>query len=335
MIELEVKFAVSKIPDSLIKNVPVAEKEQLDIYYDTFDYQLLKGGNFLRIRNEEKLDFKLDLGDDSHLFCEETSFDREKLPRKKKELELIFNRLGLSFNSDFTDLTGFLEKNGLTVLAPVKKKRKEYKINEINITLDDVEDLGIYIEAEKIFETELHNRMAVITSENASRPGEYNFPKGTTVEVLGVKGKNAKVINKSLAEDDLQITSVNYNEVCHAAKKSSIKAERKNKKPRMTYEATVEGLNTIVRRTRKKKVIPLTVPPDAELKKRYRIRDASDRKIIYAADVTGTEILVTEDKDYYAENAEIPDKIRVMHADTYLDEERRGFSLSKLLRRRK
>lgn len=154
MIELEVKFAVSKIPDSLIKNVPVAEKEQLDIYYDTFDYQLLKNGNFLRIRNEEKLDFKLDLGDDSHLFCEETSFDREKLSRKKKELELIFNRLGLSFNSDFTDLTGFLEKNGLTVLAPVKKKRKEYKINEINITLDDVEDLGIYIEAEKIFETD-------------------------------------------------------------------------------------------------------------------------------------------------------------------------------------
>lgn len=167
-------------------------------------------------------------------------------------------------------------------------------------------------------------RRKVMLDTNVLCPG-IRFPKG----------KNAKVINKSLAEDDLQITSVNYNEVCHAAKKSSIKAERKNKKPRMTYEATVEGLNTIVRRTRKKKVIPLTVPPDAELKKRYRIRDASDRKIIYAADVTGTEILVTEDKDYYAENAEIPDKIRVMHADTYLDEERRGFSLSKLLRRRK
>ena len=53
-----------------------------------------------------------------------------------------------------------------------------------------------FIDMEKIFETELHNRMAVITSENASRPGEYNFPKGTTVEVLGVKGKNAKVIDR-------------------------------------------------------------------------------------------------------------------------------------------
>ena len=149
------------------------------------------------------------------------------------------------------------------------------------------------------------------------------------------RGKNAKAIEKSLEEDDLQITSINYDEVCHAARRSAAKAKKNNKKPRMTYEETVNALNNVVARTKKGRVIPLNPLSDDELEKKYPNRDKSDRKIIYAADKTDTEILVTEDKDYYTENPGVPKKIRVIHVETYLDENWRSRIKTSLKRRLK
>ena len=74
MIELELKYKLTHIPEATVKLEKVKTKAQTDIYYDTQDYDLIRKGNFLRVRNGEKLEFKVDLDDASHLYCKETVF---------------------------------------------------------------------------------------------------------------------------------------------------------------------------------------------------------------------------------------------------------------------
>lgn len=67
MIEIELKYELeSKLKLDLNNSF---EKIVEDIYYDTSDYKLLRSGNFLRIRNNKSLDFKLNADDLGHLYC--------------------------------------------------------------------------------------------------------------------------------------------------------------------------------------------------------------------------------------------------------------------------
>lgn len=152
MIELEVKFAVSHLPNECEGMKLVKEKVQKDYYYDTTTYDLLQGGNFLRVRDNQKLDFKLDIGDESHLYCAETSFKCEEIIDKKQELKLIFDELKLPFNDQITyvDTEDLLAKNNFEVLASVEKERRVFGDGNINITFDQVKGLGCFVEAEII-----------------------------------------------------------------------------------------------------------------------------------------------------------------------------------------
>lgn len=152
MIELEVKFSVDHLPDECEGMRLVKEKTQKDYYYDTHSYDLLQGGNFLRVRDNQKLDFKLDMGDDSHLYCMETSFRCEEVVEKMQDLKLIFDTLNVAFgdNVQYKDTEDLLKRNNLTMLARIEKKRRVYELENINITMDQVEGLGCFVEAEII-----------------------------------------------------------------------------------------------------------------------------------------------------------------------------------------
>lgn len=150
MIEVELKLKVENFPnlESLDK---IKEKRILDIYYDTEDYKLLIGGNFLRIRNNESIDFKLNVGDNSHLYCKETNFEKEKFSQYK-QIEEIFNSIGVQYNSNYTTFEEFLNVNKLLKLAVVDKHRVVYKVDDLEICYDKVEGLGKFIELEMDFD---------------------------------------------------------------------------------------------------------------------------------------------------------------------------------------
>lgn len=146
MIEIELKLEVENFPN--FKDYQcVKEKHIVDVYYDTSDYKLISTGNFLRNRNNSKVDFKLNLGDLTHTFCNETSFNYQGF-KANKSLSKIFKNLGIPYYDNFNNFDEFLIVNNLSKLAVIDKNRKEYKIDDLIVSLDDARDIGKFIEIE-------------------------------------------------------------------------------------------------------------------------------------------------------------------------------------------
>lgn len=155
MIELEVKYRLDQPPSGISALRPLTAKRQSDIYYDTPDYALLQGGNFLRVRDGKKMEFKIDLEDNSHLFCKETSFDIADLPRHLPAINSVLESLGLPRSAEFTTFEGFSATNRLRVIAPISKNRTSYDFGGgCTVSIDEVDDLGWFLEAEIMIDGE-------------------------------------------------------------------------------------------------------------------------------------------------------------------------------------
>ena len=155
MIELELKYEIKNIPSSIKKLEIIKQKQQEDIYYDTNNYDLIQGGNFLRIRNKKRLEFKLFAGDKSHLFCQETDFDLDKIGTNQEQINNILSAINLKTIKDLNDFNQIVNTNNLKILAPIKKHRTSYKYNENStISIDEVDNLGLFLEAEIMIDKE-------------------------------------------------------------------------------------------------------------------------------------------------------------------------------------
>lgn len=141
MIEIELKYQLKKFPK--VDFPLMSERKEEDVYYDTQNYDLLRNGNFLRIRNQEKIDFKLSMNNLAHLYCEETSFSIVPFPSLK--IEEIFQNLKVDVScQNYEEFT-----RNLIVLAPILKKRKTYKVSDsITLVLDEIDNLGCFLEIE-------------------------------------------------------------------------------------------------------------------------------------------------------------------------------------------
>jgi len=151
MIELEYKYKLIKIPEELsylsIKKIT----KQNDIYYDTADYSLIKKGNFLRIRNNDKIDFKIDIGDDTHLYCKETSFKVSEICKRINDINKVLLSVGLPKSKSILKNENFLLENNFIELARINKIRTIYELDEnCNLCIDEVDNLGLFLEAEVI-----------------------------------------------------------------------------------------------------------------------------------------------------------------------------------------
>lgn len=141
MIEIELKYKLKNFPK--VGFPLIEERKEEDIYYDTKDYDLLRKGNFLRIRNQEKIDFKLSTNDLTHLYCKETRFSLNPFP--SSNIEEVFHSLNLSISCSTYEKF----KKNLIVLAPIVKNRRTYKIDDnITMVLDEIENLGYFLEIE-------------------------------------------------------------------------------------------------------------------------------------------------------------------------------------------
>ncbi len=146
MIEVELKLEVKQLPN--ISNLElISEKRVVDIYYDTKDYKFISTGNFLRNRNNKNIDFKLELGDMSHCYCKETNFKFDNFTHCES-IEQIFNKIGVPYNSNFNSFEQFLSANKLIKLATIDKHRKEYKLDNYIVSVDDAKDIGKFVEIE-------------------------------------------------------------------------------------------------------------------------------------------------------------------------------------------
>lgn len=146
MIEFELKYKV-KSKARFEKYDTTKSVVQRDIYYDTSDGLLYRAGNFLRKRNDARIDFKLYAGDDSHLFCSETNFNCQTFSSRDEALTDICRRIGLS-GKFFGSFDEFLSAYSLGVLAPIVKQRYQFHWEEILVSIDEVADLGTFLEAE-------------------------------------------------------------------------------------------------------------------------------------------------------------------------------------------
>ena len=115
-----------------------------------------------------------------------------------------------------------------------------------------------------------------------------------------------KVVTKSMTDDRLMITDVIYEECLkYATKKDS----------KMTGEEISKKLLSV-----QSGIIDISpVPPDADLLKKYKIRDIKDLKILYSVDMTDSVILVTMDDDFSDVKGV---KAKIMDPKQYLAEDR-------------
>lgn len=149
MIELELKYKLAHIPKAVSFLEKIKTKTQSDIYYDTKNYELISKGNFLRVRNGEKLEFKVDLDDASHLYCKETVFKITEINQKIDEINKVLKAIWLPQSEQVENFEEFIEKNNFIIISPINKVRTEYRLGRnITVAIDEVENLGLFLEAE-------------------------------------------------------------------------------------------------------------------------------------------------------------------------------------------
>lgn len=128
-------------------------KHDVDIYYDTVDALLYQKGIFIRTRNNQKLDIKFNRAclDNPDLalqdYCQEYSF---VLPLQDKDffkLNELFISLDLH-SSPTADFDAMKKANNFIEHYRVDKIRTSYKYHSFTIAVDEVADLGTFIEIE-------------------------------------------------------------------------------------------------------------------------------------------------------------------------------------------
>ena len=145
--EVEVKVAIEDINEMRQRLIDSGAKVlnsevQIDMYYDHPCRTFVKTDEAVRIRTRSPLD-------EQGLA---TSFAPNELTYKGPKLdETTKTRVEYSVGIDDTDqLNSILESLSFKPIAKVTKKRTFFEHRNITISIDDVEDVGIFLELESI-----------------------------------------------------------------------------------------------------------------------------------------------------------------------------------------
>jgi predicted nucleic acid-binding protein len=126
-----------------------------------------------------------------------------------------------------------------------------------------------------------------------------------------------KAIDRSVEDDRLMMTNVIYDECMKHAKDK--------KKSQSVMKKRLDEIAP--------NVIQIEVPTQKELKKKYRIRDDNDYKILYSADVTNSKILVSGDNDFHQNDVKGPRGTKIVRTADYANGKRRRSQFPLLFRR--
>lgn len=155
-IEIELRYQVldkHQLPTFLGQFEKLHQKHDVDVYLDNPEFQLYKRGIFIRLRNHKKLDFKFNRAclDNPDLefqdYCEEHSF---AIPLQEQDMEKINDLLISLLLKPITrpDLDLLKSINNFGTHYIVNKLRTSYKHNSFTLCVDEVMDLGTFLEIE-------------------------------------------------------------------------------------------------------------------------------------------------------------------------------------------
>ena len=159
--EIELKFEILNIKklQNFLNNLTFKVKKRVkDIYLDTLDGDLYKKGVFIRIRNDKTLDFKFNLDEISkdatkiklnHTHCDEYNFTLPLTKESLKDLNEVAQLLGMK-TVEKADLEEFKTKNNIIEPVVLDRERQYYTSNKFDIIVDNIEDLGQYLEIERL-----------------------------------------------------------------------------------------------------------------------------------------------------------------------------------------
>lgn len=168
-IEIELRY---KILDQMglqqfIASLAFVNKEHIiDIYLDTNDANLLERGIYIRLRNNQKLDIKFNRAclEDPMLeyqpYCEEHSFKLPLMHERLPEFNDVISYLGLQQAQTFEE---FKARNNFIDHRIIDKVRSTYTHEDFVIVIDEVKDLGTFLEIEIM--TQNVNQLDAITQQ--------------------------------------------------------------------------------------------------------------------------------------------------------------------------
>lgn len=153
MIEVELKCALPAqvfpmLQEKLQQLSYVRTVHNIDRYYDTPDFALLQQSAFVRVRNARTLEFKMDSsGAEAHVQALERAFPLVPDSTQATGMNMLFASLLPQWQTA-TTVEAALATNGLIELARIDNQRKEYRDEELIVSLDHVEALGDFLEVE-------------------------------------------------------------------------------------------------------------------------------------------------------------------------------------------
>ena len=218
--EIELRYQVLQ-PKQLLSFLASFEKlhqkHDVDIYLDTPEALLYQRGIFIRLRNNKKLDFKFNRAclDNPELamqdYCEEYSFE---LPLRESDLlkinELLTDLKLKTISSADVDILKSVNNFGIHYI--IDKVRTTYKHDLFTFGLDEVADLGTFLEIELMANsienlTEIRQHMQKLLKGLALEPlrtgygtistKEWHYLEAMTVEMTpGLSARQLKCCGK-------------------------------------------------------------------------------------------------------------------------------------------
>jgi|Deesub1362A_J573_1020465.scaffolds.fasta_scaffold00018_12 adenylate cyclase class 2 len=186
MVEVEIKIQVDKEMWTIVKErvqkiggQVIIEKEEHDIYFNSPSKDFIESDEALRIRKDVE---------GVRLTYKGPKIDKETKTRDEVEITINSFEKGIEL----------LERLGFTPVRPVVKNRTIFRLEDIYISLDYIEELGYFIELEKKSEekdvsraiTELKN---IITVLNLN---DYPWIRESYLELLIEKDRKKRPISR-------------------------------------------------------------------------------------------------------------------------------------------
>ena len=151
--EVEVKIPIKDIERLRVALLDIGAKKlntetQVDAYYDHPCRSFQKTDEAVRIRSRQP-------HPDVHSFTDPSMPLKEMTYKGPKVDPLSKTRVELSVGLDDDKTTGLILKQlGFKAVAEITKKRSFYSIREITVSIDDVIDVGLFLELERVVEDE-------------------------------------------------------------------------------------------------------------------------------------------------------------------------------------
>ncbi|WP_459200936.1 class IV adenylate cyclase [Methanococcus sp. CF] len=155
MIEVEIKVSLEdedskKILEKLI-SLGFEEKEtkeQVDTYFNGIDRDFQVTDEALRIRKSLNLD-----SNEGTIYVTYKGKKLDAISKTREEIEVEILDMDLMHN--------IFEKLGFKPVYPIRKVRKIYKNNDIEVSFDQVDGVGNYLEIEKVVDNDSKREAAL------------------------------------------------------------------------------------------------------------------------------------------------------------------------------